>query len=256
LNKLTRLFIACVCVAGASAASAACESGSVHEQLTCLQREICPNPSSEAERIACYRMITTALSGKEIPDVANESIEPATAESTAESTAEWVSTVESVAESATESTPEPRTESTIESTAESPATVNAVQRPALVPEDEPVVRKVVLSEPSATDADSRSRFSLTKLFRKKADDDPDWTEVVYIRTELRGTELIVLDNGQIWAENERNPYRQFRKHDRVRVSESGQLVRQDGSRTRMFRVDCDSAKPLKGRCKTLGKYLD
>lgn len=113
------------------------------------------------------------------------------------------------------------------------------------------------SESKDTDVGRESRFSLSKLFKKvDADDDPNWAKVVYVRAQLKGTELIVLDNGQVWVENERNPYRQFRKRDRVRISESGQLTRKDGFTARVSRVICDPAKPLKRRCKSLGKYLN
>ena len=61
MTKLNDVIIACVFTVSASVSSADCDSGSTHEQLICLQRAICPNPASEAERIACYRMITTAL---------------------------------------------------------------------------------------------------------------------------------------------------------------------------------------------------
>lgn len=222
MSKLTRLFIACVCVASASVTSAACESGSVHEQLTCLQREICPNPSSEAERIACYQMISTALSGKEVPAAAPASMQASPAKSTTTSIAKPITAI-----------------------------MNS-DLPASVTADGPGT-----SESKDTDVGRESRFSLSKLFKKvDADDDPNWAKVVYVRAQLKGTELIVLDNGQVWVENQRNPFRQFRKRDRVRISESGQLTRKDGFTASVSRVICDPAKPLRGRCQSLGKYLN
>ena len=279
MNTLTRLIIASVCMANASLASAACESGSVHEQLTCLQKEICPNPSSEAERIACYRMITTALSAKRVPAPANESIESSTTMSTTRvpapanesnespttmpTTREPAPASESNESSATMSTarvPAPANEatesSTTMSTAKSTASIRMSDVPASVPDDGagPIVDT---SESGETNVERKSRFSLDRLFNKvDVVDDPNWAKVVFVRTQVRGTELIVLDNGQVWIENDRNPYLQFKRRDRVRISDSGQLIRKDGSRAKVSRVNCDRAKPLQGHCKSLGKYLD
>jgi hypothetical protein len=291
MTKLNDVIIACVFSVTASIASAACDDGSTHEQLICLQREICPDPASEAERTACYRMITAALSGKEVPAAPNESIESSPAESSAASTmiGEPASATEeesaadvAVANESIESFPAEssaastmigeRSSATVEESAadmavanesieSSPAVSSAastiIDRPASVAIQEPATDMQGKAESNEARADNERRFSFSNLFGR--DDEADvsgWAKIVFVRAEMRGTELIVLDNGQVWVENVRNPYSQFKRRDRVRISGTNQLIRKDGAKTIVARVECGPSRPLKGQCKSLEKYLD
>ena len=254
MTKLNDVIIACVFTVSASVSSADCDSGSTHEQLICLQREICPNPASEAERIACYGMITTALSGKEVPAVPDESIESSPARTRAP--------VTMIREPATATVEEPAAEvavsnESIESSpAASGAAIEVIDEPGSVVV-EPAAESDDIAESSEAEPARERRFSFSNLFGKDDEvEDPDWLKVVFVRTEIRGNELIVLDNAEVWVESERNPFSQFKVRDRVRISPTDQLIRKDGAKVRVSRVECGPSRPLKGRCRSLERYLD
>ena len=94
------------------------------------------------------------------------------------------------------------------------------------------------------------------VFKVKQDKEvvEGWKNIVYVRHESRGSELLVLDDGEVWLETKRNPYIRFTTNDLVKITESSTLIRRSGGSTQVEKLDC-SVRPLRGSCRGLSNYL-
>jgi len=218
---MLKLFISSLLLSAlpVSALAADCSAGSPSERLACLQQQTCPSASTDAELLNCYRSISMTLLG--------EQSEPA------------VETPESAAAAATPAPPPVRWLSATDNI--TPAPAPAV--PASSPEP-----AVVLSAPDdvpATSSNPSDDFGLREpiAFTQKKQEEPNAINAVIVQLQKqgRGNYLIVLDNGQLWEENE--PTRSTLKDgQKVRIIKrtlnTYKLVPESGRATNVHRIAC------------------
>ena len=222
-SRLIKIFFFSVVMMISTGASAVCESGSAVERLSCMRAEFCPEASTVDERTACYQMITEVFRQERQASSRSQ-----------------------------------------KKVSESPSISKPVSED-IVQEGESVSLELAVP-PNSDDSDSellegkkskKRRFQLMGWAQSDKEEDfgPEWTKVVFVRSESSGAELVVLEGGEVWGEINRNGFVSLAKGDWVKIAGTSKLVRRGGGAFEVSRIDCALSKGLKGRCRGLKKFL-